>query len=88
MLINFAWPRVASNPKPNQTGGLLTFGLGFLNKIPILWTVAIVITLIGADLLPGRRADQGLRPGDDCLRGRRPAGQWRGPAGRAQGPDG
>jgi amino acid transporter len=47
MLINFAWPRVASNPKPNQTGGLLTFGVGFLNDIPILWTVAIGITLIG-----------------------------------------
>ncbi|MGH3285155.1 MAG: APC family permease, partial [Streptosporangiaceae bacterium] len=28
MLINFAWPRVASNPKPNQTGGLLSLGLG------------------------------------------------------------
>ena len=40
-------PRVASNPKPNQTGGLLTFGVSFLNDIPILWTVAIGITLIG-----------------------------------------
>ncbi len=48
MLINFAWPRVASNPEPSQTGGLLSFGIGFLNKIPILWTVAIVIALIGA----------------------------------------
>ncbi len=48
MLVNFAWPRVASNPKPNQTGGLLTFGIGFLNKIPILWTVAIGIAIIGA----------------------------------------
>jgi amino acid transporter len=48
MLINFAWPRVASNPKPNQTGGLLSFGLSFLNDIPILWTVAIGIALIGA----------------------------------------
>ena len=38
MLINFAWPRAASNPKPNQTGGLLDFHIGFLNKIPILWT--------------------------------------------------
>jgi len=47
MLINFAWPRVASNPKPNQTGGLLSFGLSFLNDIPILWTVAIGIALIG-----------------------------------------
>jgi amino acid transporter len=48
MLINFAWPRVASNPEPSQTGGLLSLGLGFLNKIPILWTVAIFIALIGA----------------------------------------
>jgi amino acid transporter len=48
MLINFAWPRVASNPKPDQTGGLLGLGLGFLNGIPILWSVAIFIVLIGA----------------------------------------
>jgi amino acid transporter len=48
MIINFAWPRVASNPKPNQTGGLLTFGVSFLNDIPILWTVAIGIAVIGA----------------------------------------
>jgi urea carboxylase system permease len=48
MLINFAWPRAASNPKPNQTDGLLTFGVGFLNDIPILWTVAILIAVIGA----------------------------------------
>jgi len=48
MLVNFAWPRVASNPEPRQTGGLLSLGLGFLNRIPILWTVAIVIVLIGA----------------------------------------
>jgi amino acid transporter len=30
MLVNFAWPRVASNPEPRQTGGLLSLGLGFL----------------------------------------------------------
>ncbi len=56
MLVNFAWPRVASNPEPRQTGGLLSLGLGFLNRIPILWTVAIVIALIGAIyyLLVGR----------------------------------
>jgi amino acid transporter len=47
MLINFAWPRVASNPKPSQTT-TLSFGLKFLNDIPILWTVAIGIALIGA----------------------------------------
>jgi urea carboxylase system permease len=48
MLINFAWPRAASNPKPEQTGGLLSLGLGFLNKIPILWSVLVFIVLIGA----------------------------------------
>jgi amino acid transporter len=46
MLVNFAWPRVASNPKPNQTGGLLK--LGFLDGIPILWIVVVFITLVGA----------------------------------------
>ena len=47
MLVNFAWPRPASNPKPNQTGGLLNFHVGFLNGIPILWTVFVVLALIG-----------------------------------------
>jgi amino acid transporter len=59
MLINFAWPRVASNPEPSQTGGLLSFGIDFLNHIPILWTVAIGIALIGAIyyLAAGRRKE-------------------------------
>ena len=50
MLVNFAWPRAVSNPKPNQTvaPAKLDFHVDFLNKIPILWTVVIVITLIGA----------------------------------------
>jgi len=47
MLINFAWPRAASNPKPNQTAGLLDFHIGFLNGIPILWTVFVVLAVIG-----------------------------------------
>jgi len=46
MLVNFAWPRVASNPKPNQEGGLLH--LNFLDGVPILWTVAVFIVLVGA----------------------------------------
>ena len=46
MLVNFAWPRAASNPKPNQTGGLLK--LGFLDGVPILWIVVIFIALVGA----------------------------------------
>src|SRR5271165_2007236 len=61
MLVNFAWPRVASNPKPNQTvaPAKLDFHIGFLNDIPILWTVVVVITLIGAIyyLITGRRKD-------------------------------
>jgi hypothetical protein len=50
MLVNFAWPRAASNPKPNQTvaPAKLDFHIDFLNKIPILWTVVVVIALIGA----------------------------------------
>jgi amino acid transporter len=57
MLVNFAWPRVASNPEPRQTAGLLSFGIGFVNRIPILWTVVVVITLIGVIyyLAVGRR---------------------------------
>jgi amino acid transporter len=57
MLVNFAWPRAASNPKPEQTGGLLHFGIPFLNKIPILWTVFALIVLVGAIyyLAVGRR---------------------------------
>jgi amino acid transporter len=46
MLINFAWPRPASNPKPSQTGGLLH--LNFLDGVPILWTVVVFIALVGA----------------------------------------
>ncbi len=46
MIINFAWPRAASNPKPSQTNGLLK--LGFLDGIPILWIVVVFIVLIGA----------------------------------------
>jgi amino acid transporter len=51
MLINFAWPRAASNPTPNQSvvagTQLLNFHIGFLNKIPILWTVFVVLSVIG-----------------------------------------
>ena len=47
MFVNFAWPRAASNPTPNQTLGSLSLGLHFLNKIPILYTVLGVILIIG-----------------------------------------
>jgi urea carboxylase system permease len=57
MLVNFAWPRAISNPKPDQTNGALSLGLSFLNKIPILWTVVVGIAVIGAIyyLAAGRR---------------------------------
>src|ERR1022692_3203194 len=48
MLINFAWPRAASNPTPKQTALALNFHVGFLNGIPILWTVFVVLAVIGA----------------------------------------
>jgi amino acid transporter len=47
MLINFAWPRAASNPTPAQTGNLLDFHWAWLNHRPVLWTVAIVIAGVG-----------------------------------------
>ena len=59
MLINFAWPRAASNPKPNQTAGALNFHIDFLNKIPILWTVFVFVVVVGAIyyLAVGRRKE-------------------------------
>lgn len=47
MLVNFAWPRAASNPEPRQTAGALSLGLAFLNRIPILYTVFVFILLLG-----------------------------------------
>jgi len=47
MLVNFAWPRAASNPTPNQTLGSLSFGISFLNKVPILDSVLGFVVLIG-----------------------------------------
>jgi amino acid transporter len=48
MLINFAWPRLATNPTPKETGLALNFHWGWLNGRPVLWTVVVVITLVGA----------------------------------------
>jgi urea carboxylase system permease len=47
MLVNFAWPRVATNPTPDETGLLLDFGWGWLNGQPVLWTVALTVTIVG-----------------------------------------
>jgi len=53
MLVNFAWPRIQSNPTPNQAvdakGHLtLNFGWHWLDRQPVLWTTFIVIVLVGA----------------------------------------
>ena len=46
MLVNFAWPRAASNPTPKQTG-VLDFHWGWLNGRPILWTVFVFLVIVG-----------------------------------------
>jgi urea carboxylase system permease len=48
MLINFAWPRVATNPRPKELPGTLNFGWHWLNGQPVLWTVLVVILIVGA----------------------------------------
>jgi amino acid transporter len=48
MLINFMWHRVATNPTPNETDGVLDFGIDFLNDIPILWSVLGAVLILGA----------------------------------------
>ncbi len=54
MLINFAWHRVATNPKASETGGLLSFP-GFLNDIPILWLVLGFVLIVGGLYYAARR---------------------------------
>ncbi len=56
MLVNFAWPRAATNPTPNQTGLGLNFHWSWLNSRPVLWTVLVVIVLRRHGLLPARAA--------------------------------
>jgi len=48
MLVNFAWPRIQSNPTPIQTGKALNFHWHWLNDRPVLWTVAVFIAVVGA----------------------------------------
>src|SRR4051812_29768258 len=54
MLINFAWHRVATNPKPSETVGLLSFP-GFLNDIAILWLVLGFVLILGGAYYAARR---------------------------------
>src|SRR5205807_3244812 len=48
MLVNFAWPRAASNPTPLQTGLGLNFHWHWLNDRPVFWTVLVVVAAVGA----------------------------------------
>jgi amino acid transporter len=48
MLVNFMWHRVATNPKPEETDGLLDFNVDFINKIPIQWSVLGAVLILGA----------------------------------------
>jgi urea carboxylase system permease len=63
MLINFAWPRVATNPTPVQTGLGLDFHWSWLNHRPVLWTVVVVLMLVGGSyfLLVQRRSPAHLQ---------------------------
>jgi len=68
MLVNFAWPRAASNPTPKQSGAL-NFHMGWLNGIPILWSVFVFIVIVGLlyYLIAGRskRFEPVLLPADE-----------------------
>ena len=48
MLVNFAWPRAASNPTPNQTALALNFHWHWLNNRPVFWTVLVVVAAVGS----------------------------------------
>jgi len=47
MLINMAWPRAATNPRPKELPGTLNFHWHWLNGQPVLWTVLVVILIVG-----------------------------------------
>ena len=48
MLVNMAWPRAATNPRPSPEAPALDFYWHWLNRQPVLWTVLIVIVIVGA----------------------------------------
>src|SRR5207302_3563540 len=41
MLVNMAWPRAATNPRPSPEAPALDFYWHWLNRQPVLWTVLI-----------------------------------------------
>src|SRR3989440_4826200 len=47
MLVNMMWPRVATNPRPKELPGTLNFHWHWLNSQPVLWTVLVVIVIVG-----------------------------------------
>jgi urea carboxylase system permease len=47
MLINMLWPRAATNPRPKELPGTLNFHWHWLNGQPVLWTVLVVIVIVG-----------------------------------------
>ena len=56
MLVNFAWHRVATNPKASEITSLDFFHSHFLNSIPILWLILGVVLLLGSAYYWIRRA--------------------------------
>ncbi len=48
MLINIAWPRAATNPRPTEVPNTLDFHWHWLNTKPVLWSTLGVILVVGA----------------------------------------
>jgi amino acid transporter len=48
MLVNMAWPRAATNPRPGTEAPALNFHWHWLNSQPVLWTVLGVILVVGS----------------------------------------
>jgi amino acid transporter len=48
MLLNIAWPRAATNPRPDPEAPALDFKWHWLNTKPVLWSVLGVIVIVGA----------------------------------------
>jgi amino acid transporter len=48
MLLNIAWPRAATNPRPVPEAPALDFKWHWLNTKPVLWSTLGVIVIVGA----------------------------------------
>jgi hypothetical protein len=48
MLLNIAWPRAATNPRPTPEAPGLNFHWHWLNRQPVLWSTLCVIVIVGA----------------------------------------